>query len=363
MPLYEMTDTAMVPVPTTTFVSENVLERADLQRVLRDHVDVVAPGVLVLAEEFAAFEDARRRIDLLGVDQEGNVVVVELKRTSDGGHLELQALRYAAMVSAMTFDDLATAFVRYRTAVAPELAASARDHLAEHLAGVGGEDAEPTRRVRVVLVSGGFDVEVTTTVLWLTEVFGLDVRCVRLTPHRVDGRLLVQVDQVIPLPEAAALKVRLQRREEAARVRDADGRDLTKFVVTTPVGGTTVALHKRQALRELVVRLHAAGVTAERLLTVVPKGKLLAVTGDPDDDDLPSAMVADHPGAEKHLGRWFLDTPLREAGATWVLSKMWGTDTAVALDGLVRLAPGPGWSAAPAGPVSSVDATADNVDV
>lgn len=237
-------------------------------------------------------------------------------------------------------------------------AAAARDDLAEHLAGVGGEDAEPTRRVRIVLVSGGFDVEVTMTVLWLTEVFGLDVRCVRLTPHRVDGRLLVQLDQIIPLPEAAALKVRLQRREEAARVREADGRDLTKFVVTTPTGGTTVALNKRQA-RELVVRLHAAGVTAERLLTVVPKGKLLAVTGDPDDEELPAAMVADHPGAANHLGRWFLDTPLHEPGTTWVLTKMWGTDTAAAFDGLVRMAPGPGWSARPAS--ADADPAAEDV--
>lgn len=71
MPLYEMTASAMVPVPVTTFSREEVLERAGLQRVLRDHVNVVAPGVLVVAEEFAAFEDARRRIDLLGVDQEG----------------------------------------------------------------------------------------------------------------------------------------------------------------------------------------------------------------------------------------------------------------------------------------------------
>jgi hypothetical protein len=28
--------------------------------------------------------------------------LVELKRTADGGHMELQALRYAAMVSTMT---------------------------------------------------------------------------------------------------------------------------------------------------------------------------------------------------------------------------------------------------------------------
>jgi len=32
-----------------------------------------------------------------------------LKRTEDGGHLELQAIRYAAMVSTMTFDQAVSA--------------------------------------------------------------------------------------------------------------------------------------------------------------------------------------------------------------------------------------------------------------
>ncbi|MFG3689544.1 hypothetical protein [Micromonospora sp. NPDC047740] len=37
-------------------------------------------------------------------------MVIELKRTDDGGHMELQALRYAAMVSAMSFDEVAAAY-------------------------------------------------------------------------------------------------------------------------------------------------------------------------------------------------------------------------------------------------------------
>jgi len=38
------------------------------------------------------------------------LVVIEIKRTHTGGHMDLQALRYAAMVSSMTFDDVLDLF-------------------------------------------------------------------------------------------------------------------------------------------------------------------------------------------------------------------------------------------------------------
>src|SRR5260370_2667408 len=136
--LFDMTDGSLAPVPLTTFAAEGVLERAHVQRAVRDHIEVLGDGLLVVAEEFGDFQDARRRIDLLCVDHAARVVVVELKRTDDGGHMELQALRYAAMVSAMTFEQLAEIYQRHldastagesqdaRAALAPSLEQPAR---------------------------------------------------------------------------------------------------------------------------------------------------------------------------------------------------------------------------------------------
>ncbi len=62
MPLFEMTPDALVQVPSSTFAAEHVLERADLQRLLRARIDVVADDVLIVSEEFGAFTDARRWI-------------------------------------------------------------------------------------------------------------------------------------------------------------------------------------------------------------------------------------------------------------------------------------------------------------
>ena len=100
MAIYELTESEIKPITPTSFKRADVRERQDLQRVLRDRIDVVSPDTLVIAEEFCEWEESRRRIDLLGLDKDANLVVIELKRTEDGGHMELQAVRYAAMISA-----------------------------------------------------------------------------------------------------------------------------------------------------------------------------------------------------------------------------------------------------------------------
>jgi len=50
-------------------------------------IDALEGGLLVLAEEFADWADSVRRIDLLCLDSEAQLVVVELKGDEDGGHM------------------------------------------------------------------------------------------------------------------------------------------------------------------------------------------------------------------------------------------------------------------------------------
>src|SRR5690606_36690952 len=82
--------------------------------------------LMVVAEEFGEFRDVRRRLDLLCMDKSGQLVVVELKRTEDGGHMELQALRYAAMVSTMTFRQLVDIYERHLARVGDTTSQTAR---------------------------------------------------------------------------------------------------------------------------------------------------------------------------------------------------------------------------------------------
>ena len=216
MGLFELHQDRMSPVVGTTFRAEGIRERADLQRLLRDQIEIIAPETLIIAEEFGDWDESRRRIDLLGVDRDANLVVIELKRTEDGGHMDLQALRYAAMVSQMTFEQAVYAYSSYLAGRERE-----EDAQAGLLEFLGWDEADEERfgqDVRIVLASAEVSKEITTSVLWLND-HGLDIRCVRLVPYQLDQRLLVHAEQIIPLQEAESYQVKV--REKADRERTA----------------------------------------------------------------------------------------------------------------------------------------------
>jgi hypothetical protein len=214
MALYEITSESLKSVAPTTFDQAGLRERADLQRLLRKQIDVILPETLVIAEEFGEWDESRRRIDLLALDKEANLVVIELKRTEDGGHMELQAIRYAAMVSKMTFERAVTIYEGYLGRDG-----NGEDARAAILQFLGWDEPNEdsfAQDVRIVLVSANFSKEVTTAVLWLNE-HDLDIRCIRLTPYNDGGRVFVVVQQIIPLPEAAEYQIQLKEKEQSER--------------------------------------------------------------------------------------------------------------------------------------------------
>lgn len=228
MPVFEMRNESLAPVTATSFEAERVSERGDIQRLLRNNIECLEPGLLVLAEEFSDWQDSTRRIDLLCLDANANLVVIELKRTADGGHMELQALRYAAMVSAMTFDQAVGTYARYRrTLDGGQLEEeSAQSEILAFLNWSQPEEDGFAQDVRIILAAADFGRELTTSVLWLRDR-DIDIRCVRLKPYRMDdGRLLVDIQQLIPLPEASEFQTQIGAKRMAERRERVERHDL-----------------------------------------------------------------------------------------------------------------------------------------
>ncbi|WP_151072336.1 DUF4268 domain-containing protein [Cupriavidus oxalaticus] len=221
MPIFHVSTDELKPLSATTFGAEGIMERQHLQRHLRDQISVLDDRLMVIAEEFGDWLDSSRRIDLLCLDTEANLVVVELKRTEDGGHMELQALRYAAMVSAMTFAQLVDTYARFKNKAQPDTE-SARATILEFLGWEDIDEEQFAQDTRIVLAGADFGRELTTAVMWLIER-GIDIRCVRMKPYRMDGgTVLLDVQQLIPLPEAADFQTQIGVKKQAERRERAD---------------------------------------------------------------------------------------------------------------------------------------------
>ncbi|MGW8182266.1 MAG: hypothetical protein ACWGQW_26350, partial [bacterium] len=226
MAIYEFANNHLAKVDTTSFSSEGILERFHLQMALKDQIEIIAPDTLVIAEEFSEWSGSKRRIDLLAIDINANLVVIELKRDETGEHMDLQALRYAAMVSTLTFKRAVEIFQKHLDASDRE--EDATTILLEFLGWDEPQEDDFAVDVRIILVSADFSKELTTSVMWLNER-SLDIRCVRLIPYRFEDRILIDVQQVIPLPEAESYQIRIRQKSEERREARRTQRDFTKY--------------------------------------------------------------------------------------------------------------------------------------
>lgn len=226
MAIYNYENNELERIEVASFSSEGILERRHLQAALKEQIEIISPNSLVISEEFSEWSGSQRRIDLLAVDIDGNLVVIELKRNETGEHMDLQSLRYAAMVSTLTFKRAVEIFQKYLDGAGREV--DAETLLLEFLGWDEPQEDEFAVDVRIVLVSSDFSKELTTSVMWLNER-SLDIRCVRLIPYKFEDKVLIDVQQVIPLPEAESYQIKIRQKSEERREAKRSQRDYTKY--------------------------------------------------------------------------------------------------------------------------------------
>jgi hypothetical protein len=328
MPIYEVSTQGIRELDQTTFGSAGLQERRDLQRLLRENIGVIAPDTLVISEEFGDWQDSKRRIDHLAVDREANLVVIELKRTEDGGHMELQSIRYAAMVSTMTFDQAVDALGKHLKNIGRE-DDDARSMLLKFLGWGEPSDDKFAQDISIVLASAEFSKELTSCVLWLRE-HDIDVRCIRLRPYKLETRTLVDVQQIIPLPEAATYQVQIREKSRKERETRTTNIDFTRFDVR--IGDEQhKSVWKREGIFLVCRHLCENGFTPEQITALFdwrPGRVWLSLDGNLNGEEF-STRASERAlsgGPAFNQRRWYCDDDelVHVAGKTYAFSNQWG---------------------------------------
>jgi hypothetical protein len=200
-------------ITQSSFTGLNIWERQHIEEWVRTNPEMLGEDLLVVSIEFDRFSNSSDRLDVLALDRSGNLVVIELKRDSAAGYADLQALRYAAMVSSMTVEILIPYYIAYRKKYYAEALSDgeAQDQIIEFVE--SDSFKELSNKPRIILCSEGFSQEITATVLWLRES-DIDISCVKITPYKIEEKVVIVPKVVIPLEEAKQYLIDIKRKEE-----------------------------------------------------------------------------------------------------------------------------------------------------
>ena len=177
-------------------------ERRNLQEWLAAMPDALGEDLLIIQKEFDGFADTRERLDLLAVDKNGQLVIIENKLDDTGRDVVWQAVKYAAYCSNLTKNQIIDIFQQYLDRWSRD--GDAENTLCEFLDEDsldevvlnGGNDQ------RLMFIAANFRKEVTAAVLWLLG-HGIRAQCFRVVPHVLGEQLFIDLQQIIPTPEAA----------------------------------------------------------------------------------------------------------------------------------------------------------------
>lgn len=205
-------DNRLEPLTERSFTELGLKERQHLQEWIAKQPSALGEELLVIQKEFAGFADTRERLDLLALDKQGQLVVIENKLDDSGRDVTWQALKYAAYVSSLTKSQIVDIYQRYLDT--HHGGGAAQRKICEFLEVDDLDELalNPGYDQRIIFVAANFRKEVTATVLWLRE-HRIDARCFKITPYSFGGETFVQIQPVIPTPEAAEFMISMAEKE------------------------------------------------------------------------------------------------------------------------------------------------------
>tara|TARA_R110001592_G_scaffold363341_1_gene684405 strand:+ start:18680 stop:19813 length:1134 start_codon:yes stop_codon:yes gene_type:complete len=184
-----------------SFSSLGFRERDHLQEWIAKQPDVLGEDFLIIQKEFSGFDDTQERLDLLALDKQGALVIIENKLDDSGKDVTWQALKYASYCSGLSKDNITKIYQQYLDGTKP--GTSAEECISDFMDGQDYEELALNKGVtqRIILIAAKFRKEVTSTVLWLMN-YKVRLQCYRATPFAMGEELFLNVEQIIPTPDA-----------------------------------------------------------------------------------------------------------------------------------------------------------------
>ncbi|MFB5269832.1 hypothetical protein ACE41H_24055 [Paenibacillus enshidis] len=209
--MYSIKNKKASKVEAVTF-AELGMQENDIEELLRNSIDMLCDdeeSMLIVGRQVK--NESLGRSDLTAVDNNGNIVLIEIKRDRKDIEnrkeaFEFQAIRYAASYATVVdADDLvkkvyAPYIEKYRSEF--ELGELTSYELGlrklNEFLKVNGAEASFNKKQKIVLVASDYDDQTLSAVAWLNSN-GVDMSCFKLTPYKINNEVFLKAEKLLPL--------------------------------------------------------------------------------------------------------------------------------------------------------------------
>jgi len=199
-------------IKSCTFSELKFREREHLQEWLENTPEAFGEELLFIQKEFDGFDDTRERLDLLAIDKQGDLVIIENKLDDTGKDVTWQVLKYASYCSSLSKQQIREIYQSYLDRKGGN--ESAESSISDFLDAEDFREIQLNKAQRIILVSGNYRKEVTSTVLWLLQKYNLKIQCFKATPFSFGDQILLNIEQIIPVHEVEEYTIKMAEKAQ-----------------------------------------------------------------------------------------------------------------------------------------------------
>ena len=198
-----------IEITNTNFKNLNLKEE-HIEEFLRSNIEVIFQDETLLVVGRQVVNKENGRSDLTAVDQNGNLVLIEIKRDVEDikqrrEAFEFQAIRYAASYAKIKNTDelvdkiFASYIEKYKDEF--ELGDLTAYEKATRILNDFLEKKNATKtfnsKQRIILIASSFDSQTLSAVAWLIAN-NVDISCFELSPMKIDNNYFIDINRILP---------------------------------------------------------------------------------------------------------------------------------------------------------------------
>lgn len=174
---------------TTTLAENGRKEKDDLERWLKTNPKILGEDILIIGEQVWTKSGP---LDYIGIDNNGNLVIIELKRDKLAREVLAQIIDYASDVASWDIDKLNEICLKYSNN-------SLEDYLTDNFENIEIDELTINNAQRLLLVGFSIDESLSRMIEWLSSKYDLAINAIVLNYVKTSsGNELLSKTVIIP---------------------------------------------------------------------------------------------------------------------------------------------------------------------